>query len=355
MTFVLVIGAGQAGLATGCHLRRSSLDFLIVDSACHVGNSWRKRYESLTLFTPRQFSALPGLPLVGNRELYATREEFADYLQTYATRCGLPVRLNSRVVRLARIGGNAFEATLQNGKRLQATHVVVATGGFQKSVVPPISAKFDAEVVQLNAETYRNIHQIPGGRALVVGDGASGRDIAVELSSRGPTALAAGKPRRLFPERVLGKSVWWWLSKSGVLKAPPNSTMGQFLRRSDAFPDRDRSIGSLTRKNIAIMPRLVDAAGDKAIFSDGSSIPVAAVIWAVGYVDDSSWLGVPEATAADGSFLHTEGVSPVHGLFFVGKPWQRNRTSALIMGVGDDARLIVQRIAAEGSGQTARG
>lgn len=355
MTFVLVIGAGQAGLATGYHLRRSGLDFLIADSASHVGNSWRNRYESLTLFTPRQFSALPGLPLVGNRELYTTREEFADYLQAYATSDGLPVRLNSRVVRLTRIGGNDFEATLQNGERLRATHVVVATGGFQQSVVPPISARFVAEVVQLNAETYRNIHQIPAGRVLVVGDGASGRDIAVDLSSRGSTALAAGKPRRLFPERVLGKSVWWWLNKSGALKASPHSTIGQFLKHSDAFPDRDRSIGSLARKNIAIMPRLVDAAGDKAIFADGSSMTVAAVIWAVGYVDDSSWLAVSGATAADGSFLHTEGVSPVHGLFFVGRPWQRNRASALIMGVGDDARLIVQRIAAETLGQTARG
>ena len=97
MTFVLVIGAGQAGLATGYHLRRSNLDFLIVDGACQLGDSWRNRYKSLTLFTPRQFSGLPGLPLVGNRELYATREEFADYLRTYATRCGLPVQLNSRV------------------------------------------------------------------------------------------------------------------------------------------------------------------------------------------------------------------------------------------------------------------
>ena len=355
MTFVLVIGAGQAGLATGYHLRRSNLDFLIVDGACQIGDSWRNRYKSLTLFTPRQFSGLPGLPLVGNRELYATREEFADYLRTYATLCSLPVQLNSRVCRLTRIGVNDFEATLQNGEQLRATHVVVATGGFQQSVVPPISARFVAEVVQLNAETYRNSHQIPAGRALVVGDGASGRDIAVDLSSRGSTAMAAGKPRRLFPERVLGKSVWWWLDKSGALKASPHSTIGQLLRRSDAFPDRDRSIGSLARKNIAIMPRLVDAARDKAIFADGSSIAVAAVIWAVGYVDDNSWLAVSGATAADGSFLHTEGVSPIHGLFFVGRPWQRNRASALIMGVGDDARLIVQRIAAGALGQTARG
>lgn len=354
MTFVLVIGAGQAGLATGYHLRRSNLDFLIVDGACQLGDSWRNRYKSLTLFTPRQFSGLPGLPLVGNRELYATREEFADYLRTYATRCGLPVQLNSRVDRLTRIGANDFEATLQNGDQLQATHVIVATGGFQKSAVPPISTKFGAEVVQLNAETYRNIHQIPAGRALVVGDGASGRDIAADLSSRGPTALATGKPRRLLPERVLGKSVWWWLTKSGVLKASPNSTIGQFLRRSDAFPDRDRSIGSLKRRDVAIMPRLVDAVGDRAIFSDCSSMSIAAVIWAVGYVDDSSWLAVPDATAADGSFLHAEGVSPIHGLFFVGRPWQRNRASALIMGEGDDARLIVQCIAAEGSCQTAR-
>ena len=338
---VLVIGAGQAGQAAGYHLQKAGAPFVIVDAGHRIGDSWRARYDSLTLFTPRQFSTLPGLEFIGNRELYPGRDEFAAYLETYAARFRLSVRLGHAVARLVQMDDGAFEATFQNGDTIQANDVIVATGGFQIPIVPDLVGRFGNEVLQLTTATYRNPHQLPDGPVLIVGDGASGRDTAIECRKLQPVILAAGKPRKLFPERFLGKSIWWWLDLTGTLRAPADSWIGRRLKRADAFPDRGNGNTSLEKRGIRIVPRLVDASGDEARFADGSSAIVRTVIWAVGYRDHSSWLQVPGATDDYGTFLHREGVSPVKGLYFVGRPWQRNRASALIMGAGPDAEQIV--------------
>ena len=341
---VLVIGAGQAGLAAGYHLKEAGVPFTILDDGRRVGDSWRRRYDSLTLFTPRQFSALPGLDLPGNRELYASRDEFANYLETYAARFRLPVRLNRRVIRLRRAGKDGFEAELEDGEKLSASEVIVATGAFQRAIVPKLTARFGYDVLQLTMEIYRNPGQLPDGPVLVVGDGASGRDIAVEASQFQPVILATGKSRKLFPETVLGKSIWWWLNLLGVLRAPADSRIGRKLKQADAFPDRARSIESIAKRGIRIVPRLEEASGAQAQFADGSVAHIRTVIWAVGYSDDSSWLDIEGARAPDGAILHEAGVSPVNGIYFVGRPWQRNRASALIMGAGPDAAVIVSRL-----------
>ena len=342
--FVLVIGAGQAGLATGYHLRKAGLPFQIVDAAGRVSDSWRNRYASLTLFTPRQFSALPGLLHTGKRERYPSRDEFADYLQSYVAHFDLPIRLDSRIVRLVKEATGGFEAQLQNGERIRATHVVIATGAFQKPIIPSTASQFAPDVVQFTGDSYRDPSQVPAGPVLVVGDGATGRDIAAELSAGHTTFLSVGKPRKLFPERILGKSAWWWLHWSGLMQAPKESRLGRYMQKADPFPDRDRNLDSLARNGVRIMPRLMSAAGSIAQFSDGSATEVVSVVWAVGFRDDSSWVEIAGAGGSNGSFVHTEGVSEIPNLFFVGRPWQRNRASALIMGAGPDAAAIVKRI-----------
>jgi putative flavoprotein involved in K+ transport len=343
---VLVIGAGQAGLAAGYHLRKAGIDFLIVDGAERIGDSWRRRYKSLTLFTPRQFSTLPGLEMSGNREMYPTRDEFADYLESYAAAFALPVRLGARIVRLSKRQDSRFEALLDGGETIVADRVIMATGGFQIPVVPTVAKGFDPSVLQLTAESYSEPSQVPAGAVLVVGDGASGRDIAAELAPLRTTFLAIGKPRRLFPERILGKSVWWWLNWTGVLRASPDSIVGRRVREADAFPDRGRSVVSLMGMGVRVVPRLTKASGSLASFEDGATAEIAAVIWAVGYRDDSDWIDIAAAKHSQGAFLHESGVSPVEGLYFVGRPWQRNRASALVMGASPDAaQIVVQLIA----------
>lgn len=347
---VLVVGAGQAGLAAGYYLKIAGVPFTILDRNKRVGDSWRARYDSLTLFTPRQFSALPGMGLPGNRELYASEDEFADYLEAYATHFGLQVCLDRRVTRLSKVGGGQFIAELSDGQTFAASEIVIATGAFQQAIVPDIATRFGHEVLQLTTEIYRNPRQLPDGTVLVVGDGASGRDIAVEARTVQPVVLATGKPRKLFPQRLLGKSIWWWLNLTGVLRAPAHTWIGRKLQQSDAFPDRDRNIDSLKKRGIRIVPRLTSASGAEARFADGTSVNIRTVIWAIGYRDDSDWVDIPEAKSADGAFLQSSGISPVEGLYYVGRPWQRNRASALIMGAGPDAEAVVHQIVADRTG-----
>ncbi|ANH09090.1 potassium transporter (plasmid) [Shinella sp. HZN7] len=340
---VLVIGAGQAGLAAGYYLRRAGLPFLIVDAHPRVGDSWRSRYASLTLFTPRQFSALPGLPLAGNREQYPSRDEFAVYLEDYAARFSLPVRSGTRVARLSR-ANRVFLAETDSGEKIEASEVIVATGGFQKPIVPSISSGFGSEVLQLTPQTYQNPAGVPDGPVLVVGDGASGRDIALECRTLQPVMLSHGKPRKLFPEGLFGKSIWWWLRLLGILNASPESWIGRKVRAADAFPDRGQGDKHLAQAGVRLVPRLVAASGETATFSDGSSATVRTVIWATGYRDETGWVEIPSAVGPDRAFSHTNGVSAVPGLYFVGRPWQRNRASALVMGAGPDAERIVEEI-----------
>ena len=330
--FVLVIGGGQAGLAAGYWLKRQDIPFLIVEGSARIGDVWRQRYASLSLFTTRAFSALPGMALAGKAQGYAGRDEFADYLEAYARRFALPIRLSTSVQRLRAGPHGSFLADLSDGGTLAATHVIVATGGFQAPVVPAIARGFGAQIPQLTPESFGAGESLPDGPVLVVGDGASGRDLAVQASASHPVMLATGKPRKLVPERVLGQSIWWWLRSLGLMRASSASFIGKALRRRDPFPDRDRGLASLARRGIELRPRLTAAEGDTAVFADGERRKVAAVVWAVGYRDRTDWIEIPGALGDDGRLLHDAGVSPVPGIAYVGRPWQRNRASALVMG-----------------------
>ncbi len=342
---VLVIGAGQAGLATAFWLKKRALAFTAVDEGARIGDTWRSRYRSLTLFTPRAFSALPGLPLAGDPNGYASGAEFADYLERYAIAKGLNVRGRTKVVRLEADRGG-FVATLSTRQRLRAKAVIVATGGFQQGVVPAVASGFSHEVLQLTAQSYRGPEDIPAGPVVVVGDGASGRDIAMELSATHRTVLACGHPRKLVPEAILGVSTWRWLSWLGLLTAATNSPVGRYMRRADPFPNRRRGLDDLRAAGIDIRPKLAVAAGTVARFIDDTAAEVRSVIWATGYRDETSWLEVPGAVDQQVQFVHEQGRSPAPGLYLVGRPWQRNRASALITGVGQDAQIIVDDVKA---------
>jgi putative flavoprotein involved in K+ transport len=341
---VLVIGGGQAGLATAYWLRRLGQKFVVLEALDRPGERWRKRYASLTLFTPREFSSLPGLPIQGIPSGYASAVEFADYLELYAAKYELPVRTNQPVVRLAR-SETSFVASLQSGEQVSASTVIVATGGFQLPVIPTIATELSPGVQQLTADAYHSPADVISQSVLVVGDGATGRDIAADLGATHRVTLACGRQRRLLPETFLGLSTWKWLKALGLLNAAGNSPVGRFMRKAEPFPNRQRELSDLRRMGIDIRPRATSVTGWRVGFADGGSLEAQAVVWALGYRDDTSWVDIPGAVDAEGSFLHFRGRSPVPGLYFVGRPWQRNRASALIMGVGSDARLIAAEVA----------
>src|SRR5919109_675572 len=204
---VLIIGAGQAGLTLGYYLRRTPLRFQLVERNQRIGDSWRRRYDVLELFTPRAYSALPGLALAGDPDGYPGKDDVAAYLEAYARHFDLPVLLGTGIQLLERHNGG-FRATTDDGDRIEARAVVLATGAFQTPAIPRLAAGLSADVRQFTAETYKNAAQLPPGTTLVVGDGATGRDIAHDAQGTGnhTVILATGRRRRLLPERILGKS-----------------------------------------------------------------------------------------------------------------------------------------------------
>ncbi|GAA1931334.1 flavin-containing monooxygenase [Nocardioides marmoribigeumensis] len=346
---VLVIGAGQAGLAVGYHLQRAGLRFLIVDAAAELGATWRNRWDSLRLFTPAQYDGLPGMAFPARANTYPTRLEVADYLKTYAARFDLPVLLSTAVTRLERDpgGDGGFVAHTSQG-RLHARQVVVATGPFQTPVIPVVGGDIGPGVRQLHSADYRNPSQIRPGRVVVVGGGNSGRQIALELASsrvgdHGVT-LAVGTEEPELPQRILGRDLFWWLTKTRLLAKPADSRLARRMRARG-----DLVIGSpmqqLRAAGVDVRPRLLAAAGDTVTFADRTETRPTTVIWATGFRSDYSWIDI-DGVVTDGGVRHERGISPVPGLSFIGLPWQHTRGSALLGFVKDDAVWLADRITA---------
>ncbi len=352
---VLVIGAGQAGLAVGYHLQQAGLRFLIVDGAAEIGAAWRNRWDSLRLFTPAQYDGLPGMAFPAPADTYPTRTEVADYLQTYAACFALPVWLNTAVTRLERglddQGGDRFVAHTSRGQ-LHTRQVVVATGPFQTPVVPAVSTGLGGGVMQLHSAEYRNPSQIRPGRVVVVGAGNSGRQIALELARRhtgdksdsDEVTLAVGTEDPQLPQRILGRDLFWWLTTTRLLTKTAGSRIARRMRaRGDLVIGS--SLKELRRAGVDIRPRLTATDGDTVTFADRAQTRPTTVIWATGFRSDYSWIDVEGAVTSEG-VPHERGVSPVPGLTFIGLPWQHTRGSALLGFVKDDAAWLAQRITA---------
>jgi putative flavoprotein involved in K+ transport len=185
-----------------------------------------------------------------------------------------------------------------------------------------------------------------------VGDGATGRQITVELAATHEVLLATGRPRRVSPQRILGRSVFWWMDRLGILRASHETRVGRYLMSADPFPGKDLGLGRLRRQGIRVVGRLSHIDGNKVGFAGGETAEVDALVWATGYKDDSRWVAIPEVKDGHGKFIHWRGVSPVPGLYFIGRSWQWTRGSALLAGVGDDASYVGSRITEWLSGKT---
>jgi putative flavoprotein involved in K+ transport len=339
---VAVIGAGQAGLAMGYFLRRQGRRFVILERAPKIAPAWRERWDSLTLFTPRRFSALPGLPFPGDPDGYPTRDEVIAYLERYAETFDLPIEFNGEVKKLELGEDRRFRLEL-DGRTITADQVVVATGPFQAPYVPKLAERLADDVFQTHAVGYRRPDEVPPGTVLVVGGGNTGFQIAKELSATHKVVLSVGSRQTPLPQRLLGRDLFWWLTKARILDKTVESRLGRKLST------RETLIGSSPRElkkryGVELKPRVVEVDGQTVRFQDGSELEVSAVLWATGYRPDYSWIKRP-IFDEDGRVRHRRGVTDVPGLYFLGLTWQHTRGSALIGWVKDDAEFIAERFA----------
>jgi putative flavoprotein involved in K+ transport len=343
---VVIVGGGQAGLALGHELARLAVPCIILEAAPRVGHSWRACWDSLTLFTPRPFSSLPGLPFPPGPGLYPTKDEVADYLERYAATFDLPVRLGCRVtaVRPApEVSGYLVETP---AGRYHARQVVIATGPFQRPHLPPWSADLPPSICQLHSSEYRNPGQLPPGDALVVGAGNSGVQIAEELArnTAGHTVyLAVGDRLPVLPRRLADSFLFWKLFRLASAHATIRTRLGRRLSRRDALfgvsPERVAH-----EQGVLLVGRATGVEGDR-IVAGGNPISVRTCLWATGFRSDYRWVDVPVFDAL-GRPRQRRGVTPAPGLYFLGLYWLEWVGSAMLGGVGRDAAYLARRIAA---------
>jgi putative flavoprotein involved in K+ transport len=339
---VVVVGGSQAGMAIGYYLTQQESGFTILEAAEEPAAAWRERWDSLRLFTSVRYDSLPGLAFPGDPDSYPGRDDVVAYLTDYARRFELPIEYSSRVRCIRKPNGSYFVEL--DDRTYQADQVVVATGPFQEPFVPPIAKGLGPEVAQLHSTGYRSPRDIPEGRVLVVGGGNTGYQIAEELADSYEVHLSIGSRQTPLPQRVLGRDLFWYLDKTGLIRKTTASRIGRRLQQKE-----DTLIGSsprgLRRRGVELHGRAVDAAGSTVSFSDGTKLDVRSVIWATGFRLDHSWIDVPVFDERR-RIVHQRGVTSSPGLYFLGLPWQHTRGSALLGWVRDDAEYLAREISA---------
>lgn len=350
----LVIGGGQAGLALGYHLARRGRDFAILDASDRVGDAWRERWDSLRLFTPARYNALPGLPFPAPPHAFPTKDEMGDYLESYARRFQLPVRTGVRIQRLSRHPSGDFVAT-SNGRRFRARHVVVAMANYQEPRAPDFAGDLASDIVQLHSADYRNPAQLQEGPVLIVGAGNSGSEIAMELA-HGHQVWMSGRDVGHLPFRIAGLP--------GRLLLVPLVLRLLFHRVLTVRNPIGRGVRpKVTGKGgplIRVMPRDLDDVGVERVprtrgvddglpvLEDGRILPVRNVVWCTGFQPGfASWIDLPiDWNHGHHEPRHQGGVMPGQpGLYFLGLHFLRSMSSAMIHGVGRDADHIAGLIA----------
>jgi putative flavoprotein involved in K+ transport len=294
------------------------------------------------LFTPAQYDGLPGMPFPGPADTYPTKDPVADYLQTYVTAFDLPVRLNARVTSLTRTD-EGFEVRTANGT-IHARQVVVATGPFQVPFVPPAAQGLEPSVTQVHSASYRNPEALPDGQVLVVGGGNSGFQIAEELAASRQVDLSIGDGAPMLPQRLVGRDLFWWLTRLGLLRVTVDSWLGRRASRREFIIGTNKR--RLRKVGVRFRPRLVEADRRTVRFADGSTgHGVGVVVWATGYRSDYTWIHIP-AAVEHGRVVRRRGVTEIPGLYFLGLSWQHTRGSALLGFVNEDAAYLANQIAA---------
>ncbi|MGH8382430.1 flavin-containing monooxygenase [Pseudomonas sp.] len=335
---VVVIGGGQAGLAFGWHLQQHGLDFLIIDEQARPGGNWRNYYDSLQLFSPAEYSALPGLSFPGDPKSYPLRDEVVKYLEAYAAEFRLPFQGGTRVVGVAQ-KEKVFEVRCDTGAIFTARSVVVASGGFSRPFTPSIPGLEGFTGTCLHSSAYRTPEPFAGQRVVVVGAANSAVQIAYELAGVAEVLLATREEIRFFPQRIFGLDFHAWLKFTRLEQtrwlsdqSTPVLDTGKYRKALDAGRFQRRAMFQ------QVLP-------DAVVWPAGSTTQIDALIFATGFQPNLDFLTALPITDREGRVLQRNGVaSQVPGLYFVGLPKQRNFASATLRGVGADAGYLMPRL-----------
>jgi putative flavoprotein involved in K+ transport len=338
----LVIGAGQAGLATAHALRRAGRSPVILEANDEPVGSWPSYYDSLTLFSPARYSALPGLPFPGDPDRYPHRDEVVDYLRRYAAHLDADIRLHHRVTDVHH-DGTAFVVDVAGQETFRAPLLIAATGGFGTPHRPALPGLDRYTGTVLHSADYRTPGPFAGQRVVVVGSANTAVQIGVELAAHARVTLATRHPVRLVAQRPLGRDVHFWFRATGFDTAP----IGPLLRTPAHTPvlDDGRYRAALATGSPDQRPLFLDAQGTRITWTEGDQEHVDTIILATGYRTNVAYLKTLGALDADGAPRHRRGISTTRpGLAYVGLEWQRSFASATIRGVGRDAHYVTRRL-----------
>lgn len=344
---IVVVGAGQAGLATGYHLTALGLDFTILADDERVGDAWRNRWDSLELFTPAFFNGLPGMDFpADDPEHLPHKDEVADYLEAYAERFDLPVQLSTRVTGLAREDG-VFRLATSDGPTT-AEAVVVATGAHSNPHLPPFADELGDDVYACHSSEYRNPDQLHSGDVLVVGAGNSGTQIAAEVGADDPDRRVwlAGRDTGRLPRTLLGRDVYRFLVPT-LFRLSRGSFLGRRLHgktRDRGDPVFKPQFEAMEAAGVERVSRIDGIEDGRPISADGESLDVANVVWATGFRPHFPWIDL-DVFDENGEPRHTRGVvEEAPGLYFVGLPWLHRLDSSLMGGVDRDAEYVARHV-----------
>jgi putative flavoprotein involved in K+ transport len=400
----VIIGGGQAGLATSYYLTQYGREHLVLEQAAQAGSVWRnERWDSFTLVTPNWAFGMPGAEHNGaDRDGFMSRNQVVAYFDQYVERCQPPIQYNTRVLAVEPLDSKGYRVQTPE-RTFQASNVVIATGFFQQPKIPPSAAGLSSGITQLHSSAYRNPESLPAGAVLVVGSAQSGCQIAEELYQSGRQVfLCTGSAGRL-PRRYRGKDVIAWLDQAGFFDLTPEQ-LPPGMSKFEGIPHISGANGGHTlnlhqfaRDGVRLLGHLRGAANDKVVIApdlhenlakidqfelevlkmidsyiqehgldapaedvpqlhDGYAQPIVeeldlkaaginTVIWAIGYTFDYSFVKLP-IRDHDGFPIQKSGVSSYAGLYFVGMPWMPSERSGFLIGVGEAAQRIASNIAA---------
>ena len=347
----VIVGAGQAGLSTGYHLKRRGREFMILDSNTRVGDNWRQQWDSLRLYSPARYDGLPGSPFPAQPWSFPGKDDLAGYLERYAATFELPVRALTRVERLVARDGGGYRITTPTGV-IDCANVVVATGTFGRTPnVPAFAAGLDPTILQMHSSQYRRPSQLGDGPVLVVGASHSGTDIAYEVAQTHETTLA-GRDCGQIPPRLDSPAmkalfpvlVFAW--RHVVTRRTPIGRKAMPEVRFHGGPMLRVKRSDLAARGVhRVLARVEGVRDGRPALSDGTALDVSTVIWCTGFRQVFDWIELP-VFGPDGWPREYRGVvDEAPGLYFCGLSFQYAFASMVLAGVGRDADHIAHSIA----------